>query len=67
MKLILADIANVKAPPGSNSVCLKVDLTDPLQVDALFQTEFGIPDTVYCMHGIMSRGSEDHFDFGVKV
>ncbi|KAF8915713.1 hypothetical protein CPB85DRAFT_1493980 [Mucidula mucida] len=36
-------------------------------IDKLFTTGFGIPDTVYCLHGIMSRGSEDNFELGLKV
>ncbi len=67
IRLVLVDIVEPKAPAGSRAVTIKADLTDPPQVDALFQTEYGIPDTVYCLHGIMSRGSEDNFDFGVKV
>jgi nucleoside-diphosphate-sugar epimerase len=42
-------------------------LCDEKEIDALFNTEFGTPDTVYCFHGIMSRGSEDNFDLGLKV
>ncbi|KAI0718240.1 NAD(P)-binding protein [Cerioporus squamosus] len=67
VRLILVDIVEPKAPAGSRAVTIKADLTDPEQVDALFETEYGIPETVYCLHGIMSRGSEDHFDFGIKV
>ncbi|RDX46530.1 NAD(P)-binding protein [Lentinus brumalis] len=67
VRLVLVDIIEPKAPADSTAVTIKADLTDPAQVDALFQTEYGIPDTVYCLHGIMSRGSEDNFDFGVKV
>ncbi|KAF7291657.1 ABC bile acid [Mycena chlorophos] len=48
-------------------MAVKVDLTVPESVDTLFNTEFGVPDTVYCMHGIMSRGSEQNFDFGLQV
>jgi len=42
-------------------------LTVKEAVDGLFKTEFGVPDTIYCLHGIMSRGSEDNFDLGLKV
>ena len=52
---------------GAEAITIKADLTDPTQAEGLFRTEFGTPDTVYCLHGIMSRGSEDHFDFGIKV
>lgn len=66
--LVLADIVEPKAPSGSsNVITLRADLTDAAQVDALFDTEYGMPDTVYCLHGIMSRGSEDDFDLGLKV
>lgn len=48
-------------------IAVLADLTDNDQVDSLFTTVYGVPDTVYCMHGIMSRGSEDNFDLGLKV
>ncbi|RDB21930.1 hypothetical protein Hypma_010918 [Hypsizygus marmoreus] len=67
LQLILADIVEPKAPDGVKSITFKADLTDSGQVDALFTTSYGIPDTVYCLHGIMSRGSEDNFDLGLKV
>lgn len=67
VQLILADIVEPKAPQGVKAVTVKVDLTDSAQIDALFTTTFGVPDTIYCLHGIMSRGSEDNFDFGLKV
>lgn len=70
LKLILADIVEPKVPssaaPGS-VLTLKADLCDPSAIDSLFKTEYGIPETVYCMHGIMSRGSEDNFDLGLRV
>ncbi|KIK71554.1 hypothetical protein GYMLUDRAFT_33759 [Collybiopsis luxurians FD-317 M1] len=80
--LILTDIVEPKNPvttsattselgsgsgSGSEVLTIKADLTDPKAIDALFNTSFGIPDTVYCMHGIMSRGSEDNFDLGLKI
>ncbi|KIR30678.1 nucleoside-diphosphate-sugar epimerase [Cryptococcus deuterogattii LA55] len=66
--LILADIAEPKAPKGAKHVITrKADLTNKEEIEALFNTEFGVPDTVYCFHGIMSRGSEDNFDLGLKV
>ncbi|KAJ7058157.1 hypothetical protein C8F01DRAFT_991382 [Mycena amicta] len=67
VRLILADIVEPKAPEGAKAVSLKADLTVAEPVDALFKTEFGIPDTVYCLHGIMSRGSEDHFDLALQA
>ncbi|KAI8971139.1 hypothetical protein BD414DRAFT_525466 [Trametes punicea] len=67
VKLILVDIVQPKTPQDANAIALQADLTDPAQVDRLFETQFGVPDTVYCLHGIMSRGSEDNFDLGVKV
>lgn len=66
--LILVDIVEPKAPKGAkNVICRKADLCDPKEVTALYETEFGVPDTIYCFHGIMSRGSEDNFDLGLKV
>jgi len=64
----LADIVEPKAPKGAkNVITRKADLCDTKEIDALFNTEFGTPDTVYCFHGIMSRGSEDNFDLGLRV
>lgn len=65
--LILADIVEPTAPAGSQSVTIKADLTAKSAIDALFDTEVGIPGTIYALHGIMSRGSEDNFDLGLKV
>lgn len=65
--LILADIVEPRAPTGSDAAVIKADLTDRAQVDTLFSTRFGIPDTIYCLQGIMSRGSEENFDLGIKV
>ncbi|KAJ7186819.1 hypothetical protein C8R46DRAFT_1157976 [Mycena filopes] len=64
--LILVDLTEPKAPQGSQAICLKADLTTKDAIDALFRTEFGVPDTIYCLHGIMSRGAEDSFDLGLK-
>ncbi|KAH9846426.1 NAD-P-binding protein [Lenzites betulinus] len=66
-RLILADVIEPKTPQGVDAVTVRADLTDPAQADALFNTRYGTPDAVYCLHGIMSRGSEDNFDFGMKV
>ncbi|KAL5492706.1 hypothetical protein ACEPAI_4153 [Sanghuangporus weigelae] len=65
--LILADIVEPKAPANAKAITVKTDLTQKEAVEKLFETEFGIPDTVYALHGIMSRGSEDNFDLGLKV
>ena len=46
---------------------IKTDLTVIDQVQALFKTTIGIPDVIYAMHGIMSRGSEDNFELGLRV
>jgi len=67
VNLILVDIVEPKAPANSKAVTIKADLTDKAQIEALFNTKFGIPDTIYCLHGIMSRGSEDNFELGVRV
>ncbi|KAJ3865706.1 hypothetical protein EV359DRAFT_38177 [Lentinula novae-zelandiae] len=73
IRLILTDVIHPKIPSGRGTTdsehvsTIKADLTDPKEIDALFNTPFGIPDTVYCMHGIMSRGSENNFDLGLKV
>ena len=68
VRLILCDIVEPKPPKGAKQViCRKADLCDPAEINALFNTEFGVPDTIYCFHGIMSRGSEDNFDLGLSV
>ncbi|KAI0770419.1 NAD(P)-binding protein [Fomes fomentarius] len=67
LRLVLVDIVEPQAPVGANAITIKADLTDSAQVDTLFQTVHGVPDTVYCLHGIMSRGSEDNFDLGITV
>ncbi|THH01188.1 hypothetical protein EW145_g6958 [Phellinidium pouzarii] len=67
LHLILADIVEPKAPAGARAVTIKADLTQKASLDQLFQTDFGVPDTIYALHGIMSRGCEDNFDLGLKV
>ncbi|KAG6853268.1 hypothetical protein C0991_005593 [Blastosporella zonata] len=67
LRLILVDIVEPTAPTGVESVAIKADLTDEGQVDGLFTSRLGMPDTVYCLHGIMSRGAEDNFDLGLKA
>ncbi|KAL1412683.1 hypothetical protein Q8F55_000430 [Vanrija albida] len=67
-RLILADIVAPRVPPGAGkALALQADLCDAGAVDALFSTALGEPDTIYCLHGIMSRGSEDEFDLGLAV
>ena len=56
-----------KTPQNVTALAIKADLTDDAQIDTLFTTPLGVPDTIYCLHGIMSRGSEDNFDLGLKV
>jgi len=70
LKLILCDIFEPKVPKGidaGNAISLKADLCQKTEVDKLYQTQFGVPDTIYCFHGIMSRGAEDNFDLGIGV
>ncbi|EJD00010.1 NAD-binding protein [Fomitiporia mediterranea MF3/22] len=64
--LVLADIIEPKAG-GTRVITVKADLTQKAPVEQLFRTEFGLPDTIYALHGIMSRGAEDNFDLGLKV
>lgn len=69
-KFILCDIVEPKPPKGLSSndyICRRADLSEPSAVEDLFTTEFGVPDVVYCLHGIMSRGAEDNFDLGMKI
>ncbi|KAH8110033.1 NAD-binding protein [Phellopilus nigrolimitatus] len=67
LHLILADITEVTAPAGAKAAIVQADLTDKEAVAQLFKTEFGVPDTIYALQGIMSRGSEDNFDLGLRV
>ncbi|KAG6828960.1 hypothetical protein H0H92_006187 [Tricholoma furcatifolium] len=66
LHLILADIIEPRGPGDVDCVTIKADLTNESEVEALFHTRLGIPSTVYCLHGIMSRGAEENFDFGLK-
>nr|VWO99709.1 Fructose-bisphosphate aldolase (FBP aldolase) (FBPA) (EC (Fructose-1,6-bisphosphate aldolase) [Ganoderma boninense] len=67
VQLILIDVIEPKLPPNSSAITIQADLTDPAQANALFDAKYGLYDAVYCLHGIMSRGSEDNFDLGIKV
>ena len=65
LQFILADVQEPKQPAFADSVAhkpkvitQKIDLTKDEAVEGLFKTEFGRPDVIYCMHGIMSLGSE---------
>jgi hypothetical protein len=51
VRLILADIFEPKSPKSSTVIAVKVDLTAKEAVDGLFKTEFGVPDTIYCLQG----------------
>lgn len=64
---ILADIVEPKPISGADSVCFKADLTNPKDLESLFTSKFGVPDTIYSLHGIMSKGSEENWDLGMKV
>ncbi|KAF9039285.1 hypothetical protein BJ165DRAFT_1416583 [Panaeolus papilionaceus] len=65
--LILSDTICLTEPATPSVVSLVRDLTQPQQAESLFNTAFGIPDVIYCLHGIMSRGAEDNFDIGMKI
>ena len=65
--LILVDIVEPVAPGDAKCVTIKADLCDRKSVESLFETKYGCPDTVYALHGIMSRGAEDNFELGLKV
>jgi hypothetical protein len=67
IQLILTDIVEPVIFLDARIKSIKADLTNDHQLRALFETDFGIPDTIYCMHGIMSRGAEDSFELGLKV
>ena len=67
LHLILADIIEPTAPADARSITIKADLSDKNSVESLFETEYGCPDTVYALHGIMSRGAEDDFELGLRA
>ncbi|KAF8633123.1 hypothetical protein AX15_001503 [Amanita polypyramis BW_CC] len=67
LKLILVDVIKPSIPAGAEALAIVEDLRDRWQVERLFNTSFGVPHVVYCLHGIMSRASEDDFDLAMKV
>ncbi|KAF9446643.1 NAD(P)-binding protein [Macrolepiota fuliginosa MF-IS2] len=67
IRLILTDVVEPSPPPGLQAKVMKADLTDDHQIRQLYETGYGIPDVIYCMHGTMSRGAEDNFDLGLKI
>ncbi|KAK2464958.1 hypothetical protein APHAL10511_003034 [Amanita phalloides] len=67
LKLILVDVIKPSLPGGVEGFAMVEDLTDPWSVERLFKTTLGVPNTIYCLHGVMSRTSEDHFDVALKV
>ncbi|SJL11524.1 uncharacterized protein ARMOST_14928 [Armillaria ostoyae] len=60
-RIIPADIVK------SRAVTIKDDFTNPDGVEKLYRTDMGVPDTVYCLHDIISHGSEVDFELGLKV
>ncbi|PWN46499.1 NAD(P)-binding protein [Violaceomyces palustris] len=68
-RFILCDVNPPKPPtdPKAKFTILTVDLTQPSESERLFQTEMGKPDVIYSLHGIMSKGSEQDWDFGFRV
>lgn len=67
-RFILADVVEPRRPQDIDQVItLKTDLTVDGQIEGLFHTEYGPPDTIYSMHGIMSLGSEQDFNLGMRV
>ncbi|KAH8922297.1 NAD(P)-binding protein [Atractiella rhizophila] len=68
-KFIITDIRAPEVPPEAKdrTHSLAVDLTKADQLQTLFRTDYGVPDIIYACHGIMSRGSEQDFDFGISV
>ncbi|KAK0435917.1 hypothetical protein EV421DRAFT_1739972 [Armillaria borealis] len=43
------------------------DFMNPDGVEKLYWTDMGVPDTVYCLHDIISHGSEVDFELGLKT
>ncbi|KAN0066530.1 hypothetical protein ACQY0O_000624 [Thecaphora frezii] len=67
-RFILVDVSAPKPPRSTTqAVCIQADLTQPSGIDAIFSTEYGLPDVIYSLHGIMSKGSEENWDFGFRV
>lgn len=67
LTLILVDVIKARLPEGAKGLAIVADLRDPWSVERLFNTVFGVPTTVYCLHGVMSRASEDDLDLALKV
>lgn len=64
VRLILADVVKPKIPSGieeSRVSSIQADLTDDTQLSGLFKTHLGVPQVIYSLHGIMSKGAEENF------
>ncbi|TEY50770.1 hypothetical protein BOTCAL_0273g00020 [Botryotinia calthae] len=68
-KLILTDIITPSAPPSphpQNTQCIQADLCNAESLSSLLSSA-GTVDTIFIFHGIMSSGSEQNFELGMKV
>ena len=65
--MILVDVIKPSLPRGAEGLVLVEDLTDEWPIERLFKTTLGVPNTIYCLHGVMSRASEDNIDLALKV
>ncbi|KAM0177676.1 hypothetical protein ACHAPC_008681 [Botrytis cinerea] len=68
-KLILTDIITPSAPPSphpQNTQCIQADLCNADSLSSLLSSA-GTVDTIFIFHGIMSSGSEQNFELGMKV
>ena len=70
--LVIVDVAWAPTIPASAQerafrvASIQADLTSPAQVDNLIKATEPY-EVVYLLHGIMSSGSEAHFDLGMQV
>lgn len=67
LELILVDVIKPRLPEGAEGLALVENLTDQRPIEKLFNTALGVPNTIYCLHGVMSRASEDDLDLALKV
>ena len=65
--LVLADVVRSQTPSDAKAVTREAGLTAKDSINALFPTKYDVPDSIYALHGIMLRESEDNFALGLQV
>ncbi len=68
-QFVLVDVRTHHLHPRRRvkSVCLAADLTTRRVSSRSLKPSSGLPAVIYSLHGIMSKGSEDNWDFGFLV